>query len=118
MIPTTVLIDDIQVGSGELNYVDVASWGLLPKAENRCTYTGICFDSLCYSSAIMFCYEDKVASWLPGSQQVKVTAPVYIDNEAGGEAQLVYTDTYGMSILVLIALIALALYIMSRSTRR
>jgi hypothetical protein len=118
MIDVSIYVDNVQVGSGNLSYIDTADWGLLPVTESRCTYTDICFDNLCYSNAVTLCYEDKVTDWLPGSRQVQLSAPVYIDDEVAGEAQLTYTDTYGMSILVLITLLILALYFGSRLGRR
>jgi hypothetical protein len=111
MIDVIIYVDNVPIGSGNLNYMDTANWGLLPRTESRCTYTDICLDSLCYSNAVTLCYEDKVTDWLSGSQQVQLSTPVYIDNEVAGEAQLVYTDTYGMSILTLLAIIAFVLYI-------
>lgn len=118
MIPITVLINGTQIGSGELNYIDIANWGLWNKIETRCMLQDLCIDDNCYSNAVEFCYSDKVTDWLPGTQQVTINIPVYIDDIVAGEAQITYTDSYGMNILVLLALITLTLYIMSRPARR
>jgi hypothetical protein len=118
MIPVTVFVNDIQVGSGELNYTDMASWGLWNKTETRCMPQDLCIDNNCYSNAVEFCYPDKVTDWLPGAQQVTINIPVHIDDIVAGEAQVTYTDSYSMNILVPLALIALTLYIVSRSVKR
>jgi hypothetical protein len=117
MINVNLYIDDMLVGSGSLSYTDESSWGMWNKTVDKCTYTNICVNGICYSEAVEFCYTDKVTSWLPGSQQVQLTIPVYIDNVVVGEAQVTYTDTYGMNILVLIAVIVFVLFIM-KSHRR
>jgi hypothetical protein len=117
MIPITVLLDGIQVGDGELNYIDTASWGLWNKTETRCTLQNLCIDNTCYSNAVEFCYSDKVTDWLPGIRQATINVPVYIGSAIAGEAQITYTDSYGMNILILLALVILILYIISRSRR-
>jgi hypothetical protein len=109
MIPVTVFVNDIQVGSGELNYTDMASWGLWNKTETRCTPQNLCIDDNYYSNAIEFCYPDKVTDWLPGAQRKTINIPVYIDNIVAGEAQITYTDSYGMNILPVVAILAFIL---------
>jgi hypothetical protein len=117
MISITVLIDDIEVGSGELDYTDVTSWGLWSKTEVRCTPQDLCTNDTCFSSAVEFCYPDKVTDWLPGSQQVTINIPVYINDTVAGEAQVTYTDSYGMNILPIIVILVLIL-LMAGSRKR
>ena len=111
MINVNLYIDDMLIGSGSLSYTDESSWDLWNKTVDKCTYTDICVNEMCYSKAVEFCYTDKVTDWLPGSQQVQLAIPVYIDNVVAGDAQVTYTDTYGMNILVLLAIITFVFYI-------
>jgi hypothetical protein len=117
MINVNLYIDDVLVGSGSISHTDESAWGLWNKTVDKCTYTDICIDGSCYSSAVEFCYTDKVTSWLPGSQQVQLTVPVYINNAVAGKAQVTYTDTYGMNMLVLVAVIAFVLFIVGSRRR-
>jgi hypothetical protein len=117
MISVDLYIDNVLLGSGSLSYIDESAWGLWSKTVDRCTYTDICIDESCYSSAIEFCYTDKVTDWLPGSQQVQLSVPVYIDSILAGEAQLTYTDTYGMNIIPLIAILLIAILVASKRRR-
>jgi len=114
MINVNLYIDDTLIGGGSLSYADESSWGLWNKTVNKCTYTDICVNEICYSKAVEFCYTDKVTDWLPGSQQIQLAIPVYIDNVVAGGAQVTYTDAYGMNVLVLLAIIAFVLYITKR----
>jgi hypothetical protein len=118
MININLYIDNTLIGIGNLSYVDESSWGLWNKTIDRCTYTDICINESCYRNAVEFCYKDRVTDWLPGSRQVQLNIPVYIDSVPVGEAQLMYTDTYGMNITLLIAILLIVILMASRHRRR
>jgi hypothetical protein len=95
-VSVNVYLDDMDVGSGTIVYVDESEAKSAETVISRCVFQSLCLDDACYDSAIQFCYNDVVAKNGGGVIETTLTIDVlFVETGATiGFASIPFVDEY------------------------
>jgi len=95
-VSVDVYLEDVYTGSGSFVYVDESESKSLETVVSRCVSQSLCFDGVCYDSALLFCYDDVVARGQGGVIETTLAMNV-VFVETGvvvGSASIPFVDEY------------------------